>query len=147
MFFVYAMRRVDCHACGVVVESVPWGSGKHQATTTYAWFLARWAQRMSWSEVAEAFQTSWDRVFRSVAMAVSWGLEHRDLEGVRAIGIDEALWHRGYKFLTVVYQIDEGVRRLLWVEEDRKTRTLLKFFRSFGRERGAQLRFICSDMW
>ena len=54
-------------------------------------------------------------------MAVSWGLEHRDLEGVRAIGIDEALWHRGYKFLTVVYQIDEGVRRLLWVGEDRKT--------------------------
>ena len=71
VFFVYAMRRVDCHACGVVVESVPWGSGKHQATTTYAWFLARWAQRMSWSEVAEAFQTSWNRVFRSVAMAVS----------------------------------------------------------------------------
>ena len=26
-------------------------------------------------------------------------------------------------------------------------RTLLKFFRSFGRERSAQLRFICSDMW
>ena len=57
------------------------------------------------------------------------------------------MWHRGYKFLTVVYQIDEGVRRLLWVREDRKTRTLLKFFRSFGRERSAQLRFICSDMW
>lgn len=147
VFFVYAMRRVDCPTCGVVVELVPWGSGKHQATTTYAWFLARWAKRMSWSEVAAAFQTSWERVFRSVEMAVSWGLERRDLEGVRAIGIDEVLWHRGYKFLTVVYQIDEGVRRLLWVGEDRKTRTLLKFFRSFGRERSAQLRFICSDMW
>ena len=45
-------------------------------------------------------------------------------------GNQEVLWHRGYKFLTVVYQIDEGVRRLLWVGEDRKTRTLLKFFGS-----------------
>ena len=53
VFFVYAMRRVDCPRCGVVVESVPWGSGKHQTTATYAWFLARWAKRMSWSEVAE----------------------------------------------------------------------------------------------
>ena len=50
---------------------------------------------------------------------MNWGLEHRDLDGVRSIGIDEVLWHNGYSFLTVVYQIDEGVRRLLWVGEDR----------------------------
>lgn len=147
VYFVYAMRRVNCPTCGVVVEVVPWGNGKHQSTTAYAWFLARWAKRLSWSEVAEAFQTSWDRVFGAVEMAVTWGLEHRDLESVRAIGIDEVLWHTGYKFLTVVYQIDEGLRRLLWVGEDRKAKTLLGFFRFLGPERSARLRFICSDMW
>ena len=147
VYFVYAMRRVECPTCGVVVETVPWASGKSQATTTYAWFLARWAKRLSWSEVAEAFQTSWERVFRSVEMAVTWGLAHRDLENVRAIGIDEVLWRKGYKFLTVVYQIDAGVRRLLWVGQDRRAKTLLRFFRSFGRERCARLHFICSDMW
>jgi transposase len=131
----------------VVVEAVPWGSGKHQSTTTYAWFLARWAKRMSWSEVARAFQTSWDQVFGAVEMAVRWGLEHRDLEGIGAIGVDEVLWHKGNGFLTVVYQIDQGVRRLLWVGEDRKTETLLKFFRLFGPERSARLRFVCSDLW
>ena len=129
VYFVYAMRRVDCADCGIVVESVPWGSGKQKATTTYAWFLANWAKRLSWSEVAEVFHTSWGRVFRSVEMAVTWGLQHRDLEGVEAIGVDEVLWHRGYGFLTVVYQIDEGVRRLLWVGENRTMTTLLKFFR------------------
>lgn len=147
VYFVYAMRRVECPTCGVVVEAVPWGSGKHQSTTTYVWFLARWAKRMSWSEVAQAFRTSWERVFRAVEMAVRWGLQHRQLGGVGAIGVDEVLWRRGYKFLTVVYQIDKGVRRLLWVGEDRKAKTLLRFFRSFGSERSAQLRFICSDMW
>ena len=147
VFFVYAMRRVRCPTCGVVVEVVPWSSGKHQSTTTYSWFLARWAKRMSWSEVAEAFQTSWDRVFAAVEMAVSWGLEHRDLEGVRSIGIDEVLWRKGYGFLTVVYQIDEGLRRLLWVGLERKAETLLDFFRFLGPERSARLRFICSDMW
>ena len=147
VYFVYAMRRVDCADCGIVVEAVPWGSGKRKATTTYAWFLANWAKRLSWSEVAEVFHTSWGRVYRSVEMAVTWGLEHRDLEGVESIGIDEVLWHRGYGFVTVVYQIDQGVRRLLWVGEDRTMTTLLEFFRFFGPERSARLRFICTDMW
>jgi len=147
VYFVYAMRRVECPTCGIVVETVPWANGKSQATTTFAWFLARWAKRLSWSEVAEAFQTTWERVFRSVEMAVTWGLVHRNLESVHSIGIDEVLWRRGYKFLTVVYQIDAGVRRLLWVGQDRKAKTLLRFFRGFGRERSARLRFICTDMW
>ena len=147
VYFVYAMRRVDCRDCGIVVESVPWGSGKQKATTTYAWFLANWAKRLSWSEVAEVFHTSWGRVFRSVEMAVTWGLEHRDLEGVEAIGVDEVLWHRGYGFLTLVYQIDQGVRRLLWVGEARTMTTLLEFFRFFGPQRSARLRFVCTDMW
>jgi transposase len=54
---------------------------------------------------------------------------------------------RGYKFLTVVYQIDNGCRRLLWVGRDRTVKTMLRFFRELGKERSASLRFVCSDMW
>ena len=53
VFLVYTMRRVQCRQCGVRVEAVPWASGKHHLTETYAWFLARWARRLSWKEVAE----------------------------------------------------------------------------------------------
>jgi transposase len=82
VFFLYMMRRVECPRCGVTVEQVPWAEGKHQLTTVYAWFLARWAKRLSWREVAQVFHTSWDQVFRSVAMAVSWGRTHVNLAGV-----------------------------------------------------------------
>ena len=58
VFLVYAMRRVACASCAVKVETVPWASGKHQLTDTYAWFLARWARRLSWKEVAGVFHTS-----------------------------------------------------------------------------------------
>jgi transposase len=40
VFFLYRMRRVDCRGCGVLVEEVPWGNGKHQLTKTYMQFLA-----------------------------------------------------------------------------------------------------------
>ena len=61
------MRRVDCRRCeAVVVEEVPWGDGKHTLTNAYMLFLARWARRLSWKETAEAFHTSWEKVFDAV---------------------------------------------------------------------------------
>jgi transposase len=145
--FLYAMRRVDCSRCGVTVERVPWADGKHPLTTTYQWFLARWAKRLSWKEVARVFATSGDQVFRSVAMAVGWGRDHVDLTGIRAIGVDEIHWQHGANFLTLVYQIDPTQKRLLWIGQHRRAKTLLQFFRWFGKERTAALGFICSDMW
>ncbi len=59
---VYTMRRVNCPTCGVKVERVPWAAGKSPLTTDYQWFLAGWARRMSWKEVATCFQVSWDHV-------------------------------------------------------------------------------------
>jgi len=148
VFFHYAMRRVDCPRCGIKVERVPWAEGKNHLTTTYAWFLAKWARRLSWKETAEVFQTKWDNVFRSVKMAVAWGLANRNLDNITAIGIDEICWKKkGSKFLTLVYQIDNGCKRLLFVGKDRTKKTLLSFFEEFGPERSALLRFVCTDMW
>ncbi len=146
VFFLYAMRRVSCPSCGVKVESVPWAQGKSPITTSFAWFLARWAKRLSWKEVSEAFQTSWECVFRAVKIAVAWGLAHRDLIGIEAIGVDEVLWHRGHKYLTVVYEIATGRRRLLWVGEDRKEKTIRSFFGWLG-DHTKDLKYVCSDMW
>src|SRR5256885_12553133 len=52
-------------------------------------FLARWARRLSWKETAEAFRTSWEKVFDAVEHVVTWGLEHRVLGQIDAIGVDE----------------------------------------------------------
>ena len=147
VFFCYAMRRVDCPHCGVKVEEVPWSDGKSPMTTTFQWFLARWAKRLSWREVALTFRTSWESVWRSVEMAVAWGWARRDLGGIQAIGVDEILWRRGHKYLTLVYQIEEGFKRLLWVGEERTQESFLGFFQLFGEERTAALKYICSDMW
>jgi len=144
---VYAMRRVNCSGCGVTVERVPWADGKRHLTRAYAVFLARWARRLSWKEVSSIFNTSWEAVYRSVAWVVEYGLQHRSLEGVTAIGVDEVQFQKGHRYLTVVYQINAGCRRLLWVGQERTAKTLLRFFKMLGRERTAAIQFICSDMW
>ena len=145
--FLYAMRRVSCPRCGVRVEALPWATGKHRLTDAYAWFLAGWAKRLSWQEVAAAFPTSWDTVYRAVRMAVDWGRAHRDLSNIEAIGVDELSRRRGQRYLTLVYQIDGHCKRLLWVGRERKAATLEGFFDWFGAARSAALYFVCSDMW
>jgi len=107
---------------------------------------------MSWSEVAQVFSTSWGVVTRAVELAVGWGRDHMSLSGIKSIGVDEILHRRGSKahggpkYLTLVYQIDEERKRLLWVGKDRREETLHGFFNWFG-DHAEQLRVVCSDMW
>jgi transposase len=147
VYYLYAMRRVACPQCGVTVERVPWAKGKCTLTTTFRWFLARWAKRLSWQEVAVIFHVSWEAVFRSVKHAVSWGLSHRALRGIQVIGADEIHWRRGQCYLTLVYQIQDGLKRLLWVAQDRTEESLRGFFTMLGKRRRRSIRFVCSDMW
>jgi transposase len=145
--FVYARRRVDCPSCGVVVEQVPWSSGKSRLTKSYQGFLAGWARRLSWQEVASVFHTTWEHVRDAVWYAVAWGLVHRDLSGVEAVGVDEIQWRRGHHYLTLLYQIDEGRRRLLWVGRERTEESLRRGLDVLGENFCRGLRFVCSDLW
>jgi transposase len=147
VFFLYRMRRVNCQRCGVVVEQVPWSDGKHQSTKAHMLFLARWARKLSWKETAEAFRTSWDRVCDAVEYVVGWGREHRTLESIRAIGVDEIQYAKGHKYLTLVYQIDPGNTRLLWVGKERTIESFQGFFTVLGETLASQIAFVCSDMW
>jgi transposase len=147
VFLVYAPRRVDCRHCGVKVERVPWAEGKSQLTTSYRWFLASWSKLLTWQQVAKAFHTSWQTVYRAVESAVEWGLAHRNLDGIEAIGVDEVQWRKGHRYLTLVYQIDGNCRRLLHIAPERTVRSLLSFFRMLGAARSAALKYVCSDMW
>lgn len=147
VFFLYTPRRCECPRCGVKVELLPWSDGKSPVTTTFAWFLASWAQVLSWTETGRRFRVSWAVVFEAVRRAVEWGKAHRNLDGIKAIGVDELSWKKGHKYLTMVYQVDGACRRLLWIGRDRTAATFEEFFDWLGKERAAKLEFVVSDMW
>jgi transposase len=148
-YFHYAPRRVEGSEHGVVVEHIPWSAGKRPFTRAMMGFLARWARRLSWRETAQVFQTSWEAVYRSVEWFVEWGLAHRELKRVEAIGVDEIHGHgiRADNFLAVIYQIDAHCRRLLWVGKRRSQATLRRGLKALGSEVVQGLKFVCSDMW
>jgi transposase len=82
-----------------------------------------------------------------VQLAVAWGIVNRRLDGVAAVGIDEIQWRKGHKYLTLVYEIQEGCKRLLWIGSERTEESLHGFFDMLGTAGAAALRYICSDMW
>jgi transposase len=147
VLLLYRMRRVQCVTCGVKVEQVPWAMGKHTLTRAYMLFLAQWARKLSWAETARSFHTSWEKVYQAVDYVVQWGLAHRQLGPIRAIGVDEIQYGKGHRYLTLVYQIEAGCVRLLWVGQERTIASFEKFFTLIGKELSEQIEFVCSDMW
>ncbi|MBC8553145.1 MAG: ISL3 family transposase [Candidatus Brocadiales bacterium] len=140
-------RRVSCPKHGVTVEHIPWAKGKSPICEPFRMFLSHWAKYLSWQEVARQFRVSWKNVFESVEHVVEYGLKSRNMDNINTIGIDEIQYLRGHKYLTLVFQIDSGCKRLLFIGQNRSAKTLLRFFINFGKERSEQLKAICSDLW
>ena len=69
------------------------------------------------------------------------------MRAVYKIGIDEIYLGQVFGYITLVYQINKDKIRLIWIGEEHKAKTLLRFFKWFGDERSAKLEFVCSDMW
>jgi transposase len=129
---------------------MPWSEGKRPWTLAMMVFLARWARRLSWREVAEVFHVSWDAVYRSVSWIVAWGLARRVLKGVRAIGVDELQHSKGKRaknFVTLIFQVDSGCRRLLWVGLRRTQRTFRQGLKELGPEVVAGIQVVVTDLW
>jgi transposase len=116
-----------------------------QLDQAYMLFLARWAHRLSLKETAQAFAPL-GKSFRPVEHVVTWGLEHRTLGQIDAIGVDEIQYTKGHKHLTLVYPIEIGITRLLWVGKERTMESFQGFLTTMGEEIVSKIAFIWSDM-
>ena len=144
----YRPRRVSCKDHGVKIEEIPWGIGKRPIAKALAIMVSDWAKVLPWKEVGNRFRLSWDCIFESVKYVVKYGLEQRNLDRVKAIGIDEVyIQKKGRQFVTLVYEITNGTKRLLWIGQNRNSKTLLRFFRMMGKERYKNIKVVSSDMW
>lgn len=143
------MRRVNCRHCDAIkTEAVPWAEGKHRHTNDLRIFLGQWARLLSWKDCAKMFHCKWDSVYRSVKWLVEYGLAQRDMNGITAIGVDEVAYTKGHHYMTLVYQINDGARRLLAVIRDRDETGLTNWLMtSLTKPQRQAIQHVCSDMW
>ena len=109
-------------------------------------FLATLGTQAELERGPKSFRTSWEKVRNLVEYVVYWGVQHRNLGPIFAIGVDEIQYAKGHKYLTFVYQIDD-LTRLLWVGKERTEESFQKAFSLIGREQSLNIELVCSDMW
>lgn len=144
----YPMRRVQCPRCGTAkVEEVEWSEGKSPLTIALRAFVSRWAKELPVQKVSEIFGVSWRGIYESAQWSVEWGLKHRVLGRVEAVGIDEIQIAKGHSYMTVAYQVDQGRRRLLAIARDRTEKSLKACLRSLGAKCCRGIKVACTDMW
>ncbi len=141
----YTPRRVRCPACGPRVEHVPWAHKWQRVTRSLSLALAELSRELTWKETAAHFGVNWKTVAAAVKRAVEWGLEHRIWKPLHVLGIDEVSRRKGQRYLTLVYDLVR--RRLIWIGEDRDSKTMESFFTWLGPRRGRSVLAVCCDMW
>jgi transposase len=144
--FLYAPRRVNCPEHGIGVEYMPWALGKSPVTKPFGIFLAYWAKKLDWKDVSTTFHVSWDAVYSAVQYVVDYGLKNRVLDGINQLGLDE-IHFKKMKYVTMIYDITEGQKRLLWLGLERKAKTLLRGFRKIGLHNLQGVVAVSMDMW
>jgi transposase len=66
----------------------------------------------------------------------------RVLGQMDTIGVDEIQYAKGHKYLTLVYQIDLDVTRLLWVGKERTIESFQGFFKVIGDDIASKIAFV-----
>jgi transposase len=140
----YAPRRVNCRACGVLGERVPWADRSSRFTRQFEEMVAYLAQRMDRTAVRKQLGINWRTVGTIVERIVAERLDPSRLDDLSVIGIDELSFRRNHNYVTVV--VDHLKKRVVWIGEGKSADTLKQFFAELGPERTSKLTHVTMDM-
>jgi len=123
---VCRVPRVQSPEGQVETVPVPWAGRRSRFTLLYERFAIEVLRACaSVSAAAELLGISWDQLHLIMERAVERGLERRELEGLRHVGMDEKSFAKGQSYVSLLTDLDAG--RVLEVMEgnDREAADLL----------------------
>lgn len=143
-WLIATLPRVECRACGIV-RQIRSGLAEERRTYTrsFARYVLELSQYMTIKDVAEHLGVSWDIVKDIQKRHLQQHYAKPALKHVRQIAIDEICVGRGYRFLTLVLDLDSGA--ILFVGEGKKAESLRPFWRRLKAVK-ARVRAVAIDM-
>lgn len=146
---VARLPRADCQGCGSpkTVEA-PW-AGKH---SPYTWLFETLAVAVlqaagNLSDACDLLRIGWDAAHRLMERAVERGLERRELEGLRHVGMDEKSFKRGQSYITTLNEVAEGQGRVIEVVEGRSSEAAIGLLESIPEAQRPGIAAVAMDMW
>lgn len=140
----YAIQRVNCPRCGVVVELVPWAETGSWFTYEFEEQVAYLAQRADKTTLSTLMRIGWQTVGAIIQRVLPRHQSTDPLEGLTHIGVDELSYRRHHEYVTVI--VDHVGGGVVWAHPGKNAATLNTFFKALGKERCAKLEAVTLDM-
>ena len=137
--------RSECGQHGIRVVKLPWAEPSSRFTALFEALAIEWLKEASQKAVAGQLGLSWDEIHGIMERAVQRGLQRREAETVRQIGVDEKAFRKGQSYLTLVNDLVRG--RVLYVAEERRQSSLDGFWGTLTAEQIAGIEAVAMDMW
>ena len=137
--------RSQCPTHGVRVVKLPWAEPSSRFTALFEALAIAWLKAASQKAVAGQLGLSWDEIHGIMERAVKRGLERRQAEPIRHLGVDEKAFRKGHKYMTVVNDLERG--HVLYVAADRKRASLDGFWGTLTEGQRNGIEAVAMDMW
>lgn len=143
-WLIATLPRVECLSCRVVRQiSLGLADERRTYTRSFERYVLELSRYMTIKDVAEHLAVSWDIVKDIQKRHLAKHYAKPALKKVQQIAIDEICVGRGYRFLTLVLDLDSGA--ILFVGEGKKAESLRPFWRRL-RAAKARVKAVAIDM-
>lgn len=143
-WLIATLPRVECRACRLVRQiRVGLAEERRTYTRAFARYVLELSRYMTIKDVADHLGVSWDIVKDIQKRHLQKRYAKPSLKKVRQIAIDEICVGRGYRFLTLVLDLESGA--ILFVGQGKKADSLQPFWRRLRAAR-AKIKAVAIDM-
>ena len=138
--------RADCPEHGVKTMQVPWAAPQGRFTLLFERFAVEVLRASgSISQACELLGINWQTAQEIMARAVERGLERRQLEELKHLGMDEKSFKRGQSYVTLLTDLDQS--RVLDVVQERTSQAADQLWESLTPEQKQTVEAVAVDMW
>ena len=138
--------RADCPEHGVKTMAVPWAAPQGRFTLLYERFaLDVLRASASVSQACELLGIGWETAHEIMRRAVERGLDRRQLETLKHLGMDEKSFGRGQSYITLLTDLEQS--RVINVVEERTSEAAQALWRTLSPEQKDTVQAVAVDMW
>ena len=138
------VARVHCAKCGVTRQvRVPFADGKRQYTRAFARYALELTRHMTIKDVANHLGVGWDLVKDLKKEYLERHFRQPRLRHLKRLAIDEIHVGRGYKFRTLVFDLDTGA--IVFVGKGKGAEALEPFWKRLKSSR-AKIHAVAADL-
>jgi transposase len=138
--------RADCPEHGVKTMQVAWAAPQGRFTLLFERFAVEvLLASASVSQACTLLGLSWDTAQEIMRRAVQRGLERRQLDRLKYLGMDEKSFRRGQSYVTLLTDLEES--RVLDVVEERTAEAASQLWDTLSREQKQGVEAVAVDMW